>query len=630
MTEAELLGEIKPGMMIGILGEPGSGKTALGLRVAELLKKNYGLGICIYGVPPENRDSYPSDVHFLDSLEDLSQVPINSVVLYEELSVSAPARRSMSQQNVVLCQLKNLRRHRNVTLICICQRASEMDRNLANSIQLLLIKRPEPFQHLPGSDRPQFQYHLERAAKLYKNPQIKNAKHWVYVSTLEKLVQTKLPTFWNQQISLSLGSPGSVGMRAKSKAGFREPKPPYQMSRNEKIIKALILRMEGKSYREIGREHLAVHHSTVMSYCSNYKNHPRSRLPEEEFEALKREANAEYLRRNGKAQAPPETEMVPDRFEEPKPELEPVPARTPGTLGYCQVGHTFHEEDGRIKFCTECGTQVTWGYARDPSIAEQYQAQKSHLEHHKAKADARTREELVEKLKGPAAFGVGFGVGTIPLFAIDFIDDAIDGTDWSMERKSWVKWGTRITDLGLGIAGTVTNVPPILKGEAGWYNWSLLGAAIVQIGIGTFKSLEIAGIIGEEPASPMEEPVQDWRENPMVKELLSRQEEETEEPVAPVTPTEKEEDRWELSLSEEGAHPEAETHHMSNADMAELLADIRECTSKVMDSQSLSDDEKLSHMGIWDVVLDIVVSDQCSDDEKSSCVQRAKALAEAA
>lgn len=493
---------IRPGMLIVILGGPGSGKSGLAQWLAEILAKEYDLEVWIHGIPPHNRKHYRGHVRHLDPIEDPSDAPNNAILTLEELSLAAHSRRSSSEGNVLLDQLKNIRRHKGLTIICVVQRGSEMDKNLAYSADVLLIKQPEPFQHFPGSDRPQFQPHLEKADELFKDPRIRKAVHWVYVNTLGELVENRLTSWWNEDISRSLG-PGldDLGMEGR--------KPLYEMDRKDRIKEALILKKEGKSSREVGRI-LGLHHTTILNYWNNYPKTAQPRLPEEEFESLARDAETEFIKRN--SQPTPE---LPEEEEGEEPELEPEPVSlkkepaSTGPLGRCETGQHVFPEDGpagkRPRYCPWHGTKIVWPDTK-PSVAKDYKFPRALMERNfkGAGLDPKNRNE---ELKKWGSLGVGLAAGSTLIFPIDVIDKAIDSTDLTEHMKSRAKWLMRSVDLGAGIVGTIAGGVPILKGDAEWPHWLLSGASIPQILISIYKMLELAGIGGEH-VSPSEKAIE--------------------------------------------------------------------------------------------------------------------------
>ena len=97
-----------------IIGKRGGGKTALGMKFVEigkiLDKKSYVIGF-------ENSKT-PKWVRKVNNLED---VPNNSLVLVDEAGISFSARESMKKANKEMANLLSIARHKNLSLIFITQ-----------------------------------------------------------------------------------------------------------------------------------------------------------------------------------------------------------------------------------------------------------------------------------------------------------------------------------------------------------------------------------------------------------------------------------------------------------------------------------------------------------------------------
>ena len=240
-----------------ILGHRGSGKTALAIRLQELLRdvaapyavdlpaKAKGLLPDWYGLAP-----------------DFDTIPNNSVVYVSESYRMFHARETRSSQGRIVAELVNLSRHRRHTLIFDVQNAAQLDRNIVSEADLVLVKEPGPFQ--AGFERNQFQGLMDQARSNFAAIGKGKKKQAVWVVSPKddiagQLMQNELPTIWSDSLSrifndasVSISGDQGTAKHGKGKAdGTRSLRPGKRTPSEVKREKAQQMRENGFSYGEI-------------------------------------------------------------------------------------------------------------------------------------------------------------------------------------------------------------------------------------------------------------------------------------------------------------------------------------------------------------------------------------------
>ena len=246
---------IKHSCVIIILGSRGSGKSALGYKILEYLK--WTAKIYVVGLPEKARKMLPDWIGCVPSLED---VPPNSIVLVDEAYMMLHARASATQRARELSNLINLSRQKEQTLIFVSQEARQIDKNIASSANIIIIKPPGILQL--EFERSQLKKLLAEAKRLFAAID-KDKNKWSYVYAPESnfigMLENSLPTFW---------TPGLSKAYADAKPTI-EVKPPKKMTREEKANMAKELRAKMYSLGEIAKV-LGVSKSTVKNYLDVY------------------------------------------------------------------------------------------------------------------------------------------------------------------------------------------------------------------------------------------------------------------------------------------------------------------------------------------------------------------------
>jgi len=177
-----------------IIGRRGAGKTALGMKFVEagyhLKKRSYVLGFSNSKIPS-----------WVKKVDNISQVPNNSLVLVDEAGISFSARSSMKTANKNLAEILAIARHKNLSLIFITQNSAMLDLNVLRLADILLFKEPSLLQ--TRFERKGLQDIFEKVSNSFKELDSKKEHFYIISDDYEGLVKSGLPDFWNESISKS-------------------------------------------------------------------------------------------------------------------------------------------------------------------------------------------------------------------------------------------------------------------------------------------------------------------------------------------------------------------------------------------------------------------------------------------
>ena len=246
---------IKHPCVILILGNRGSGKSALGYKFLEYLR--YTADLYVVGLPRKARRLLPEWVGVVPTLADL---PPHAIALIDESYMLFHSRSSTSSRTRMLSNLINLSRQREQTLIFVSQESRQVDMNIASSANVIIFKNPGILQ---------LEFERKQLSKIAAEAHIrfavvgKDKNSWCFVyapeSNVATMMQNSLPSFWTPGLSNAYTDANLID----------EISAPKKMTREEKIKRAKELHRQGFSLGQIGRI-LGVSKSTVKNYLDNY------------------------------------------------------------------------------------------------------------------------------------------------------------------------------------------------------------------------------------------------------------------------------------------------------------------------------------------------------------------------
>ena len=241
--------------VILILGARGSGKTALAVRIQELLR--HIAAPYAVGLPPKASKLLPDWYGLAD---DFSTIPNNSIIYVPESYRLFHSRNSQSAQGRAIAEIVNLSRHRKHTLIFDVQNPAHLDRNILSEVDIVLIKEPRAFQQ--GFERSQFRSAMDAARAAFSGLSKMHKKKGVWVvapgaDITGQLMENLLPTFWTDALSRVFGDT-PIGQAGATSSDSQAPRTTgsrkgYRTSVRARKETAKEMHAAGHSYREIGK-----------------------------------------------------------------------------------------------------------------------------------------------------------------------------------------------------------------------------------------------------------------------------------------------------------------------------------------------------------------------------------------
>lgn len=198
MSEGNLWTEmVKPAKVAVILGKRGSGKTACGMFLMELISKHYELLPVVVNFPRQRQNLLPPDF-VIKSLEEVKNSN-NSVALIDEGTTMVPAGTAKLEE--IIKGFMALARQRDQAVILIFHASSDIGARILRGADTIILKEPSLRQIQWGSKDDFFrQLLLEAKEKLANRDQ-----RFSYVDSEEPefrgILENPLPAFWAKELS---------------------------------------------------------------------------------------------------------------------------------------------------------------------------------------------------------------------------------------------------------------------------------------------------------------------------------------------------------------------------------------------------------------------------------------------
>lgn len=194
----EWLASLPYGKVILILGRRGSGKTALGARIAEFISATHGMSIFWVGLPESAQSLLPKWVKLVNSPE---QCPAGSVILADEAGLRYASLAFNTRENQLLRSLLMVARHRHSSLIFAVQSSRDIEYSITRQSDSIAFKQPG--LHQPDSERPDLKPMARKAAEVFqKIPKEKRpASALIFDDLFTGVITTTLPSFWSDELS---------------------------------------------------------------------------------------------------------------------------------------------------------------------------------------------------------------------------------------------------------------------------------------------------------------------------------------------------------------------------------------------------------------------------------------------
>jgi hypothetical protein len=208
-----------------ILGQRGSGKTALGHRLLEVFGDVDDRDAYILGFPEHLRDRLPGWIDVLPPTTGRADWPADSVVLVHEAHQLLHARRSMESENVEIDELVTVSRHRNSDIIFETQQSQRLDRNSVTAVDAIILREPALLQ--ADFERKQLRPIVKEAEKTFeKYTETVEEDDYMYRETSEEVKrhayihsgrfigeyphEIGLAGYWTEDISRAYAEPREI------------------------------------------------------------------------------------------------------------------------------------------------------------------------------------------------------------------------------------------------------------------------------------------------------------------------------------------------------------------------------------------------------------------------------------
>jgi hypothetical protein len=184
----------KKGKIGIILGARGTGKSALGMRIAENLaaskNKIFALGF--------NFEKTPKYIKVVNALNEVEN---NSFLLVDESGISFSSRSSMSSANKLLSSLLFISRHKNISILFITQNSANIEINTLRQADYLLLKKSSLLQL--DFERKKIKEIYIKTRKDFEKFSEDKGTTYIYADSYQGFVSNLLPNFWTESLSKS-------------------------------------------------------------------------------------------------------------------------------------------------------------------------------------------------------------------------------------------------------------------------------------------------------------------------------------------------------------------------------------------------------------------------------------------
>lgn len=178
-----------------LVGDKDQGKSALSCAILQE-HHDHTQRPCFMYQPPKP-ELLPN---WVTPITDLDKLPIGAICVIDEASTEFSQYSNRTLSNRRLADLMQIARHRDQSIILICQTSKRLNRNLLYPIDVYLLKRPTLFQ-VP-EERPL----IRKAYERIEEPIQVNEYYWMDQNRFEKGTFTK-PTWYTPELSKAYSSP---------------------------------------------------------------------------------------------------------------------------------------------------------------------------------------------------------------------------------------------------------------------------------------------------------------------------------------------------------------------------------------------------------------------------------------
>jgi hypothetical protein len=186
------------GKVVAILGRRGSGKSALGAKIAEYAMVVHRMPIYWIGLPQEARQLLPTWITLADSP---LQCPVGSFILIDEAGLEYMALSFNTNHNKFLRALLMICRQRRCSLSFIVQSSRDTDLSILRQADTIVFKQPGLNQ--ADSERDFIKAIAKKATLAFSNmPADQRLESGlVFDDSFQGIIRSTLPSFWSEELS---------------------------------------------------------------------------------------------------------------------------------------------------------------------------------------------------------------------------------------------------------------------------------------------------------------------------------------------------------------------------------------------------------------------------------------------
>jgi len=192
------LDSCQDGKVILILGRRGSGKTALGAKLAEFAMAKYRMPVYWIGLPEEARGLLP---HWITMADSPTQCPVGCFAVIDEGGLNFLSLAFATDQNRLLRALLMLCRQRHSSMVVAVQSSRDLEYSVVRQADSIIFR--EPGMHQPDSERVDVRVMAKKAALAFKempkDEKIESA--YVFDDNFTGIIKYTLPSFWSEDLS---------------------------------------------------------------------------------------------------------------------------------------------------------------------------------------------------------------------------------------------------------------------------------------------------------------------------------------------------------------------------------------------------------------------------------------------
>ncbi|MDD5337585.1 MAG: hypothetical protein PHS02_03825 [Candidatus ainarchaeum sp.] len=187
-----------------VLGARGSGKSALGMRVAENMRAKTSQPIYAMGF---EKKALPL---WITHVQSLAEVKNRSFLLVDEGGIAFSSRNSMSGLNRLLSELLLISRHKDISVLFITQNSANIEVNTLRQVDYLLLKTPSLLQL--DFERKKIKEIYEKAKDGFERHKYVQGLVFIYSDAFTGFASNPLPSFWSESLSKSYkkGAAGKI------------------------------------------------------------------------------------------------------------------------------------------------------------------------------------------------------------------------------------------------------------------------------------------------------------------------------------------------------------------------------------------------------------------------------------